>query len=171
MALTAAYFVGDISVPNIAGSSIIETANLFDLQIAISKHEPIYLEKVMGATLYQAYAAGIATPSPEARWTALRDQIYQIDPVLSIGISATAYYVYFFFMRSQKSLTVVNAEVEGAHENLPTVTRWDKMVDAWNECARLTEKITDWLDAHAADYPELKRYEQTRLTYITHFGI
>lgn len=168
--LTAAYFVGELSVKNINGTSVPETLNLFDLQIAIAKYEDRYLEMVMGKTLFAAYAAARSTPTPDARWIALNDQLYKVNEVLSIGISPAANYVYFHFMRSQDTLTLVNAEVRASHENFEAAARWDKLVAAWNEGVRMTNKFHEWLEENADDYAEFKPVEVHTLSYINVFG-
>jgi hypothetical protein len=156
MALSAAYFVGDIQIPNISGSTVIETANLLNLQIAILKYETVYLKWLLGDDFYAEYAAGIAATVPESRWTALRDQIYQVNSTLGIGISPAANYVYFMYQKVYQSVTTTNGEYTAKHENMELFSPAEKMVAAWNDMVRMSNDIQTWLAYdHVEDYPTL----------------
>ncbi len=170
MALSAAYFVGEIHVPNISGSSTAETANLLQLQIMIAKYEPIYLERLLGTDFYTAYAAGIAASVPEARWTALQNKIYVPNLTLNIGFSPAANYVYFFFMRNQTSISLVNSEVQSSHENFTQFGPGQKMTSAWNEMVRLSELVQEWIIENTATYPEFVPGEMGGFERINNFG-
>lgn len=164
MALSAAYFVGDLFIPNIAGSSITETSNLFSLQVAMAKYEPIYLRWLLGEELYEDYVAGISATTPEPRWTALRDKIYVENSVLGIGFSPAANYVYFFFQRNNATLTLVNGEGRANHENMTAVSPAEKMIAAWNDMVRMSLDIQDWLqydvpEDYGADFDTLGIFE------------
>lgn len=151
--LSAAYFVNRISIPNISGNIPIEQANLKTLQMCIAENEPDYLKKLLGLDLYTAYAAGIVG-TPDARWTALNDKIYRefTNPVW--GVSPSAYYVYFFFMRNNNSVTLANTEVQATHENFTQYGSGQKMIHAWNEMVRLSDEVQSWIIENIADYPE-----------------
>lgn len=154
MALSAAYFVGEIHIPNISGSSTSETANLLQLQIMIAKYEPLFLEKLMGADLYAAYIAGIAAAIPDTRWATLQGKIYVTNLTLSVGFSPAANYVYWHFIKNNASLTLVNAEVKAAHENFTSFTQREKLVKAWNEMVRMSELIQEYIIDNLTTYPE-----------------
>jgi hypothetical protein len=166
MALSAAYFVGEIAIPNISGTTTTEQANLFQLQIAIAKYEPLYLEMLMGKDLYAKYVAEIAT----ARMVALADKIYVQNLTLSIGFSPAACYVYFFFMRNQYSLSTVNAEVTPTMENMVFYNPAAKQIAAWNEMVRLSELIREWVDTNSATYPEYLTSTKDELVKLNAFG-
>lgn len=152
--LSAAYFVGEIQVPNISGSSTAETANLLQLQIAIAKYEPLFMDRLLGTDFYADYVAGIAAVIPETRWTTLRDKIYVLNGTLGVGFSPAANYVYFFFMRNQTSISLINSEVQAVHENFSQFGPGTKMVAAWNEMVRMIIDFRKWLTENIADYPE-----------------
>ena len=154
MALSASYFVGEITIPNISGSTVIETANLLDLQIAISKYETYFLKWLLGEDFYDLYAAGIAEVSPEARWTALQNQIYQVNGTLGIGISPAANYVYCRMVTIRNTVTLTNGEGRPKNENFDAWTSREKYVNAWNEMVRLATEIREWLTDNQTTYPE-----------------
>ncbi len=155
--ISAAYFVGDLLIPNISGSTTTEQANLLPLQIAIAKQEPIYLKKLMGVDLYDAYVAGIAVGSPAAKWVTLNNLIYYTNTALTAlntGISPVANYVYFKYMEQNATTTLTGIEGKGTHENFTVETPGPKMVAAWNEMVRLSEEIQDFIVDNDTDYPE-----------------
>ena len=155
--LSAAYFVNEIEIPNISGTTPLDLANLKKLNIFIAKYEPLYLTRLLGTDLYAAYAAGIADPSPAAKWVNLNNKINYTDAVLTAlgtGISPAANYIYFKFMRSNWSTTLQNSEGQAGHENFTKFTPKLKMIEAWNECVRLSDEIQAWLRDNIATYPE-----------------
>jgi len=172
MALSAAYFVGELMIPNISGTTVTELSNLHQLNIAIAKYEPLYLEELLGEDLYTAYAAGIAAVSPLAKWTALRDKIYVTNLTLGIGFSPAADYVYFHFMRNQATVSLMNTEGIPDHENFTAASVNQKIVAAWNDMVRLSDEIQDWLDedTQLATYPEWLTAEHTYFDKINIYG-
>lgn len=156
-AISAAYFVGEILIPNISGTTTTERANLLPLQVAMAKYESVFLTKLLGKDLYDLYVADIALVTPSARFTALNNLIYYTDAALTAlgtGISPVAYYIYFFFMRSQSSITLTGGEGLTQHENFTQYGAREKMIYAWNEMVRLSQIIQDWLVTNIATYPE-----------------
>jgi hypothetical protein len=171
MALSAAYFVGELLIPNISGTTTTEQANLLALQIAIAQHEPVFLELLLGYDLYTAYAAGIAAPSPDARWEALDEKIYVENSTLDIGFSPAAGYVYFHFQRTNATATLAGGEGSSAHENFTAQSNAPKQIQAWNEMVRLSELLQEWLDDNADTYPEWSTSEHHIFERINSFGI
>jgi hypothetical protein len=166
MGLSAAYFVGELNIPNISGITVTEQANLLQLQIAIAKYEPLYLEMLMGEDLYTAYAAA----PTDARMVALAAKIYIENSVLSVGFSPAANYVYFYFTRNNYSLTTVNAEVTPVMENMTFYNPSQKLIAAWNEMVSLSELIRDWIDENVETYPEWETCAHDELVKINYFG-
>lgn len=171
MALSAAYFVGELNIQNISGTTTTEQANLLQLQIAIAQHEPVFLEMLLGEDLYTAYAAGIAEAVPDARWTALDDKIYVENNTLSIGFSPAANYVYCKYMRNQFSNTLMNGEGRIANENFTPVGLTHKITQAWNEMVRLSAVIQEWLDDNTDTYPEWTTTDHTTFEAVNQWGI
>jgi hypothetical protein len=172
--LSAAYFVGEILIPNISGTSTQEQANLLPLQIAMAKYEPMYLKMLLGEDLFTAYVAGIAAGSPDAKWVTLNNMIYYTDAALTAagtGISPVADYVYFYYQRSQATLTLTNSEVKAAHENFTVDSPAEKMIAAWNDMVRLSGEIQSYIIDN--DYPEFftSKVQPTVFTRINSFGI
>jgi len=171
--ITAASFIGEILIPNISGSGIAEQANLAALGYFIEKYEPLFLRALLGSDLYDAYAAGIAIPSPETKWTALKGKIY-----VSVGTSPNDYYlspaadyIYFYYRRDQISTTLSNAEVQSKQENATVISPYEKMVSAWNSMSASVDLIREWIEDNISDYPEYLTAEKGVLTTINTFGI
>lgn len=172
MSLTAAYFVGEITIPNISGSSVTETANLSTLNILIAKYEPEFMKLLLGEDFYNEYAAGIIAQPVESRWSALRDKIFVENETLDVGFSPAANYVYCKWIKNNHSLTAVNAEILPQSENSTRTTYREKYVAAWNEMVRMAEEIQDWLSYDVLEYyPELDLDELGVFQTINAFGI
>jgi hypothetical protein len=172
MSLTAAYFVGEITIPNISGSSVTETANLNTLNILIAKYEPEFMKWLLGEDFYNDYAAGLAEVSPETRWTDLRDKIFVENETLDVGFSPAANYIYCKWIKNNHSLTAINAEILPQSENSTRTTYREKYVAAWNEMVRMAIEIQDWLTYGVPDdYPEMDIDELGVFETINTFGI
>lgn len=173
MALSAAYFVGDLLIPNISGSTVTETANLLQLQIAIAKYEPDFLRRLLGTDFYDLYAAGIAATVPDARWTALKNALYVENTTLDVGFSPAANYVYCKFVKQQNSLTLVHSEAKARHENMELFTPREKYVAAWNDMVRQINIFLVWMEDNSADYPEYSSQDTAPETFepINPWGI
>ena len=152
--LSAAYFVNRIAIPNVSGTTNIEQANLKVLQMCMAENEPEYLKKLLGLDLYTAYAAGVVSDPSNARWIALNDKLYREFTSPVFGIAPSAYYVYFYFMRNNNSVTLANTEVQATHENFTQFGAGQKMIHAWNEMVRLSDEVQAWIEENAATYPE-----------------
>jgi hypothetical protein len=171
--LSAAYFVNEILIPNISGTTATEKANLLDLQITIAKYEPLFLKDLLGETLFAAYAAGIAAGSPETRWVTLNNKINYTNTALSTlgtGLSPAANYCYFHWMRNQQTVTLMNGEGRAGAENFGQASAMEKMVNAWNELVRMSDIIQDWLIDNKTTYPEMTTMF-TRFERINQFFI
>lgn len=150
--LSAAYFVNELFIPNVTGTTVLELANLKNLQIAMNKYEIQYLKRLMGDDLYTLYAAGVTAGT--AKYTALRDLIFVTYSSPSYAESPAANYVYFFFMRNASSLTLSNSEVQSLTENFSQYSPAQKMINAWNDMVRKSEEIQTYITDHLTDYPE-----------------
>ncbi len=65
--ITSANFIGDIMLPNVAGSG----AQASQLTTFITKYEAEYLKRILGYDLYVLYVAGIT--ALDADYEAIRD--------------------------------------------------------------------------------------------------
>jgi len=172
--ITAASFIGEILIPNVSGTGYAEIANLASLNVFIDKYEPLFLKELLGDDLYTAYAAGIAvTPTPEAKWTALKNKIFVnigTSPAI-VYLSPEANYIYFFFQRNQATVTLTNSEVQTKQENATVISPAQKMIDAWNSMANDTELIRDWINDNITDYPEYLTSDKGNLSHINIYGL
>ena len=169
MALTAAYFTGELYIPNISGSSVTETANLLQLQIAIAKYETYFLRQMLGDDFYDMYAAGVTAETE--RWLDLQGELYVENETLGVGFSPVANYVYCKFMQSQQSLTLVHGEAKARHENMEMFTPREKIVIAWNEMVRMINDLYNYLDENQSTYPEFDMSDVETFERINSFDI
>lgn len=150
MALTAAYFVNELLIPGVSGTTYAEVENLATLTATIAKYEPKFLKLLLGEDLYAEYAAAIAGNPTSGIWFDLKSQIYSTSPAYE---SPVANYVYWKFWKSNATVTVKAGETETKSENAQMVSIAAKMVRAWNEMVDQVDEIREWLDDHSSDYP------------------
>lgn len=152
--LTVNYFVGELQIPNITGSAPAVTPRVNELQWFISKYEREFLSLLLGEDLYAEFAAGIAVTTPDAKWTALKSKIYEIDTQNGVYLSPAASYVYYHYMCNAASVTTTVGEVKPGKPSTVQVNNTRKMVTAWRSMCEDCEKIWEWLeeDAQMATY-------------------
>jgi hypothetical protein len=163
------YFDGGLILAGITDSSV-----SIPVTAAIVRYEPEYLGKVLGPSLYVAYAAGIAAGSPEARWTALRDGVSSFTAAsngrtyiwpgfrdATTKLSPIADYVYWHYRNKNISQTTQSGEAVAKSENATIISPILDMVAAWNHMVSVNEILFRLLYKND-DYPEFDRCELDR---------
>lgn len=152
--LSVNYFVGELQIPNLTGSAPAVTPRVNELLWFIKKYEPEFLELLLGEDLYLEFSAGIAATTPEAKWTTLKNKIYQIDSVNGIYMSPAAAYVYYHYMCNATTVTTIAGEVKPGKQSAVQVNNTRKIVLAWQSMCDDSEEIWKWLeeDAQMATY-------------------
>ncbi len=168
MALTAAYFTGELLIPSISGSTYPEVENLASLNAMIAKYEPKFLKLLLGETLYATYAAAIAGNPTSGIWFDLNAQIYQTTPFYQ---SPVANYVYYQFWKTNRTTTLTTGEQKAKSENSDAVRIDRKMEAAWNEMCELVTTIREYLDEHSTDYEDWMTDEVESFELINQWGI
>lgn len=143
------YFHTELFISNITESSEVEQARAAELQRFIDKYEPIYMNNVLGETLYSEFLAGLALNPIPAKWTALKALFVDTSKLLS----PIASYVYFYYMRNHATETTAAGEVTSVTENGEVVGANYKMVRAYNEASESADLIKEWLRSNIATYP------------------
>lgn len=162
------YFTGDIQIKGIDNEGIVGTAAEANLNQFITQFEPEYLKMVMGETLYTAAIAGLAvTPTPAARWTALKNKFINS----TTKSSPIAEYCYYSMVRNSLSETTQTGEVQPKQQNAINVSNVDKQVLHYNRAIYAALIIIEWLYANAATYPEFDPTEIKVIGYMNSFGI
>lgn len=171
--LTVNYFVGELFVPNIVGTSVVNTVNANNLKWFIAKYEPEFVEKLLGSVLYQQYLDGLAADIPAAKWLALKGKIYVVDTINDAYLSPAAGYVYYHFMRDHITLTTSMGEIKPKGESgVPTSTsNTMKMVRAWNQMEYESQKIWAWLEENNATYPDFDPLQEDPFGNMNMFNI
>ena len=114
--LTVDYFIGELNIPNITGTSPAAVANANNLKWFITEYEPQFLEMLLGEDLYAEFLAGMAVVTPDAKWTALKNKIYLTDTPNGIYLSPAANYVYYHYQRDHITVTASTGETKNAKE-------------------------------------------------------
>jgi hypothetical protein len=123
-----------------------------DLQWYIDAHEEEFLRLLLGDALYTAYAAGLAEDPVPAKWTALRNKLFQANA--TSRISPAANYVFFKFYREKASHATGLGEAKPNAQNSLLLGNAQKCKVAWSAMAKMNQNIKFFIEANAADYPE-----------------
>ena len=168
MALSAAYFVNELKITNLSGSSYAEVENLAALTWMIKKHEVMFLKLMLGDNLYAKYAAAITLAPASGIWHDLNDLIYQESSPLYQ--SPVANYVYFKFWKTNATTTTGTGESVAKVENSDSISIGPKMVAAWNEMVDMIIEIRTYLNAHTSDYVDWGTEDIEEFNPITLYG-
>ena len=147
MIVTPADFTAERNIPN-TGDAYNGVAS--NVQAFINKYEPLFLQSVLGATLYASYQTGIVpvTPPIPAMWTNLQTLL---KPLI-------VDYVYYYFVRDQVEYNAGVGIVATATVNATRVSPSRKLWTAWNEMVdNLWAIVNNWDSATYGAY------------YITYF--
>ena len=156
MYLTSSYFVGELEIPNITGTTNPEVANFTNLMNFILKYEKEFLKRLLGDDFYDEFVAGVE--AEESKWTDLYDQIYTTetqtigDDSYTLYISPSANYVYYHYMRNNQSVTMFSGEAKAKFENAEAASNLSKMVQAYNKMVDMIDDLWEWLDDNIATY-------------------
>ncbi len=145
MIIDYTYFKGDIYIPNLNKTEVLENLNNF-----IAEYEKKILIDLLGYDLYKNFTEGIEADSPAQKWLDLRDgKEYTVDydgseyTVKWAGLknaekeSLLAYFTYFYLVRSGAiSLTGIGAVVNQS-DNSNTVSPSSRIINAWNKGVEL----------------------------------
>lgn len=155
------YFEADLSLGNITGAPAIAALTQF-----IAKFEKKYLEGLFGFPLYKAYTAGIAVLAPDQKWLDIRDgkeytsngkAVYWTGLKSTVGtlkVSPIANFVYYHYRKDNASFTQSGGEAKAKTKDMIKVSPRQKMIDAWNEMAPVSQQLIAFLEEHATTYPE-----------------
>lgn len=169
------HFNGIINITNTGDESVKEKLCWF-----INRYEPDFFTRLLGYSLYKAFAADIFNENPEQRWIDLKDGVEYtgfdgytkkwrgivetlVDPAVgdeclpaSEGLynSLPAHYIYYHYVRSIATQTAGIGEVISKAENAYVVSPVQKQVHAWNAMSDWIDELVSYLNAKVADYPE-----------------
>jgi hypothetical protein len=141
------YFYGPLTI-----AQVTEEAVERNLLTFIFMYEVPFLKLLLGEDFYALYKAGTEAGSPEAKWTALENELYQVSGTLKL--SPAANYVYWFYMRNQVTETTGTGEKIISTEGSISVSSAQKVKLAWNNMVTRNRNIVAWIKANIADYPE-----------------
>lgn len=160
--IDTSYFFGPITIANITDAAVVSSFNLF-----LSEYEEKLLTDLLGYDLSKKYKAGIASPTPDAKWTDLRDGKEYTN---RIGIlqkwkglkftdgtakkSLIANYVYYMYMRNNATVTTGVGEKIAKAQNAEAASSAYKMVNAWNQMVEWNWELSEFFLSNPASYPE-----------------
>lgn len=147
------YFYEPLTIPGLTTEAVENNLKRF-----IVLYEEEFMRLLLGDALYDAYIAGLAAdPGPiPAKWTALDNQLYKVvgDVPNQVKLSPAANYVYWFYMRRNTTETTASGEKLVSTENATSIGSAPKVKLAWNEMAKRSQQIQQWITSKLSDYPE-----------------
>lgn len=134
--INATYLWGELYVAQKSTAAVAENLNLY-----INKYEPEFLKQLLGVSLYDDMLVGLAvTPTPDPKWTTLRDKIINSQA----KVSPIANYVWYWMKRREVSQATGMGEVKPESENGTIVSPAGQMTRAWNEMVDLDFEFYNW---------------------------
>jgi hypothetical protein len=118
-------------IPNLSNTNVEAALNAF-----IEKYEVRFLKTLFGA-MYTDYAAGILVVPIDTIWTALQTADLK---------DALANYVYYWWMRKDRTKTTSEGETRPAVENGDIVFSNEKMIDCWNQIWPTVNTFAEMID-------------------------
>lgn len=166
MFLDRTYFEGEIYLPtnevlipnrtSVGVAALTQSAGQNNLALFISVYEEDYLKKLLGK-IYHVFIDEMISDIYSERTQQLYKKIYSTKQILktkngvpfkdSIPYSPAAYYVYYEYMRANRSQTSMKGEVRAnifEAQNL-TVTPAVKLSDIWNRMSCESKDIQRWI--------------------------
>lgn len=163
--VTAAFFVGELNIPNTDRVDVSERLGLF-----ISKYEAALLADILGYPLYKSYLADATTPrmvalisGAEFTDTGNGQLVKWPGLVPSASTSAIAAYTYYWWMRASVTQSTAIGEVQPGSDGGKTASPMLKSITAWNEVAVMVEMLVRYLQSSDTTYPEWDKTHTRRL--------
>lgn len=154
------YFQGEILIAQRSQPEVQE-----DLTRLVAKYEPKVLSDLFGKTMYADFVAGIASETPEAKWTNLKNGVNGewMGLTNSFKLSLIANNVFYYWCRKENTQMVGIGTVEAKADNARKVSSVEKYVRAWNEMVDWICELHAYILAHPTDYPDYQYLERTDL--------
>ena len=138
-------FVGEIGIPSILGTDVIDTGNAAELVRLITKYEKRMLVKLLTQTVYDDFVVAMTGSStPDAKWTTLYDKLFTEK--------IPANYIFYWYHRDRATMYGTDGEVKPNQENATNDSAGVKVARAWNENWDLILDFDEWYDTQQSVY-------------------
>jgi hypothetical protein len=175
MILDTSYFIGPITIEGIGEASVDER-----LTVLIGLYEPEFLQKALGYEFATLFSNGAAAPTPDARWTNLKQgttytydgHTYNYRGLAHAGASLfdryspIAKYVYCMWLRDTVTSVGRMGGVQSQTENATRVDSMQKQCDVWNSIFQDLVELYRFLNRQPLIYPE---FDNTRAEFYCGF--
>jgi hypothetical protein len=152
MLIDGTYFHDEIVIPFLVKSgtttgvdALLESVTSKSVNNFIRKHESLFLEKLLGKELRDAFLEGLSVEPPAEKWLNLKnilvDETEKTSPI--------ANYVYYRFKRNESTITTGLGEVLPTQSGGTGVDASQKMANAYNDmCDRVNDfyRVFNWVD-------------------------
>jgi Ni,Fe-hydrogenase I cytochrome b subunit len=149
--LSTSYFIGELMVPNIQGSTVPALSVQSKITLLIDRWEVAFLRKMLGKAFADEFLTHAADTS--GIWHNLKDKIY-ITPTAPATAyrSPVACYVYNFYLKSMLSVTTGSGEGKAKIDGSDSISSWQKIITNWNDMVDQIIELRQWLDDNASTY-------------------
>lgn len=130
------FIVKDRMIPNLSNTNVEAALNAF-----ITKYEARFLQTLFGA-MYADYKAGLLA-DPNTIWVNLQTADLK---------EALANYVYYWWMRKDRTKTTAEGETRPTVESAEVVFSNEKMIDCWNQIWPFASDFVKSMDTQRAVY-------------------
>lgn len=145
MIITASYFHGTLTLPNIKTSGgtgvaqAVQTVGELELESFMLQYEREFLQKLLGRKLAADFTAGLSEDPVAEKWQDLKDQIYMKHD--GYYYSPVANYIYFWVMQAGRTTTTTKGEQKPTQDYALVASESRKMVRAWNDMLPMIDEI------------------------------
>lgn len=134
-----------------SGTTPVDEANNEELNALIEVYEPEIMDRVFGIDFYNALIAGLAvTPTPEARWTALKNALVNS----TAKTSPIANYVAFKNMQLNQQVSTRSGDKAIIPAGMVVEANLVKLIELNNRMVDKFSEFSEWLTDNATTYPE-----------------
>lgn len=170
--ITTSYFEGTglFTVPNVDSNITTQEGNYTRLVACIKGFERELMYKLIGKTLYDSLIAGLAvTPTPEARWTTLADQLRNSTDLTS----PIANFIYIRQWQMEQRQHTESGDVVLSGVGLTNDTNLEEICQINNQMVDWLIEFQTWFFQNESYYTEWDgtAYIWTKNDYMNILGI
>ena len=146
--IDTSYYIGEYKVGNLDSTHPAAAINTADLTWFQTKYEKEFLIKIMGETMYDEFIAGLDVGSPDAKWTALRNELRDE----TAKQSPIAAYVWYHYRLDKVTASGSFGETQAKGENSTPASSAGKLRNAWNYANTEAYKVAEWIGERMSTY-------------------
>jgi hypothetical protein len=171
--VNASFFIGDINIPNLGNTAIIERLNSF-----VAKYEEQCFTELFGYAFYKLYKDNVSSErmmfiTDGSEYSGCFGDLQNWEGiVVNENTSFLAFYIYYYFQQSSATLTTGVSTAAAHTDGASSVSPAEKMVYAWNEYSEIASSLLNFLwfkkdSANQRLYPEFTAHQLRKSASIS----